>query len=279
MVKRGTFLTGFESLAAKTSLSVRNVRTAISKLESTGELTRQATSSGTIITVCKYETYQDCEDSNDKQNDKQTDKPVTNDRQTIDKQTTTTKKDKNIEERKETKNTPLTPQGEWDGVFPKGSKQKSKTDQQKIRVNRNNELMVRIGKWFDQKETTLWTVSNAISLQTVQPSEEEIEDLENLYLNTDYEFKRRSTKTLLNNWHEDAEKARQYRKTGQHSQPHLNTSSRPSHVAETSRKVDLAQQKYEESVRKLKEDQKNNPENYASDEEVDEFLREFGGNK
>ena len=91
LVKRGELLTSFELLSSQTGLSVRKVRTSLTNLELTNEVTREATNKGTRLKVCNYDTYQ----TRDMANDKQDDKPSTNERQTNDKQTTTNNNDNN----------------------------------------------------------------------------------------------------------------------------------------------------------------------------------------
>ena len=57
-IKRGQKLTSYEKLAKETKLSVQNVRTAISHLKSTGEITCKTTHRYTLVTVEKYDDYQ-----------------------------------------------------------------------------------------------------------------------------------------------------------------------------------------------------------------------------
>lgn len=83
-IKRGQKLTSLQHLAEETNLTVRQTRTALSKLKTTNELTIKTTSKYTLITIEKYSDYQDIENENDKQNDKQNDKRATNKRQTND---------------------------------------------------------------------------------------------------------------------------------------------------------------------------------------------------
>lgn len=80
-VKRGSFVSSYEKLSSQTSLTIREIRTAISHLKSTGEVTNKSTSKYTVFTVVKYDLYQ--------RNDIQSDKRTTNERQTNDKLTTT----------------------------------------------------------------------------------------------------------------------------------------------------------------------------------------------
>ena len=64
-VKVGQLVTSREKLAQVTGLSIQNVRTAINKLRTTGEITTKATNQFTLITICNYDKYQcDCEESN-----------------------------------------------------------------------------------------------------------------------------------------------------------------------------------------------------------------------
>ena len=74
-VKRGQMVTSLASLSELTGLSVRSLRTCLSRLEDTGEIEMKSTNKYRIITICKYSLYQGGEVIN---------------RQTTDKQPTTT---------------------------------------------------------------------------------------------------------------------------------------------------------------------------------------------
>jgi len=82
IVKRGTFLTGRDLLAEQTSLTVRQVRTALNKLKSTNELTIKTSRQGTVIEVVNYDRFQDATNK------------ATNERPTSDQQATSNKNDK-----------------------------------------------------------------------------------------------------------------------------------------------------------------------------------------
>lgn len=84
----GQRITSLSHLATESRMSVRSVRTALTKLKSTGEVTHQGTSKYSLITICNWSKYQT--------NDTPTNKPETHERQTNDIQTTTNKNDKNI---------------------------------------------------------------------------------------------------------------------------------------------------------------------------------------
>lgn len=103
IIKRGQFVTSLSNLADELGLTAQNIRTALEKLTKTGELTKQSTSIYTVITVCKYDSYQVLEDEDNTDtntvvtNDQQTsNKRVTNDQQQLKKD----KKDKNVKKDK-----------------------------------------------------------------------------------------------------------------------------------------------------------------------------------
>lgn len=81
-IKRGQVLTSLADLAQGTSLSVRKIRTSMTRLKSTSNLTSKTTNKFSLITICNYESYQDKKDASDKQNDKQNDNQTTSKRQT-----------------------------------------------------------------------------------------------------------------------------------------------------------------------------------------------------
>ena len=91
-VKRGAFITSLETLNKETGLSVSQIRTALKKLISTGELASKSQAKSRIITVLGYDSYQ--------HSDKQVSKQLAGKSQGSDKQVTT---DKNVRS-KECKN-------------------------------------------------------------------------------------------------------------------------------------------------------------------------------
>ncbi len=86
-VKRGQKITSIQHIAEETGLTPQSVRTAINKLKSTGELTTKSTNKYTIVTLTNYDLYQDKE----KQLTNKTTSELTNEQQTNNKRTTTTK--------------------------------------------------------------------------------------------------------------------------------------------------------------------------------------------
>ena len=57
-IRRGQLMCSLPNLAKSTGLSLQQVRTAISKLKSTGEITDRQHAGGRLITVVGYESYQ-----------------------------------------------------------------------------------------------------------------------------------------------------------------------------------------------------------------------------
>lgn len=82
LIKRGQLVTSIQHLSDGLNLSVRQIRTSLEKLKSTGEITSKATNKYTLVTIEKYEDYQAKEENATSK--------MTNKRQTNDKQMTTT---------------------------------------------------------------------------------------------------------------------------------------------------------------------------------------------
>ena len=70
-IGRGQLVSSVQSLSARTGLSVSQIRTGLKRLEMTGEIANKTTNKYSIITICKYDSYQTQTVCNDKQNDKQ----------------------------------------------------------------------------------------------------------------------------------------------------------------------------------------------------------------
>lgn len=77
-ILRGQRLTSLQHLAEETELSVQQTRTSLNKLKSTNEITIKSTNKNTLITIEKYNDYQDKDFENNKQINKQRNKRATN---------------------------------------------------------------------------------------------------------------------------------------------------------------------------------------------------------
>ena len=99
-IKRGQLVTSLPQLATGTGLSIRQTRTALMHLISTGEVTDETTNQYRIITIVKYDQYQN---ATDKMTGKRQANDMQLDRQTTDESTASIEyieyieKDRNIE--------------------------------------------------------------------------------------------------------------------------------------------------------------------------------------
>jgi|APGre2960657373_1045057.scaffolds.fasta_scaffold85979_2 DNA-binding transcriptional MerR regulator len=89
-VKRGQFISSLGNISSATGITIQQIRTILKKLEKTNEIKVKSTSQFTIVTICKYECYQD--------ENEDTNKRITNNQQTTNKQSTTNKNEKNNKE-------------------------------------------------------------------------------------------------------------------------------------------------------------------------------------
>jgi len=85
-VKRGQFISSLSNISNATGISIQTIRTIFKKLEKTNEIEVKSTSQFTIVTILKYDCYQDENDN--------TNKPLTNNQQATNKQLTTNKNEK-----------------------------------------------------------------------------------------------------------------------------------------------------------------------------------------
>ena len=89
-INKGQFVTSFGKISADTGISLQTIRTLLKKLEKSNEINIQTTNKFSVITICKYECYQNETEVNDTK--------VTSKQQTTNKQLTTNKNDKNNKE-------------------------------------------------------------------------------------------------------------------------------------------------------------------------------------
>ena len=81
MIERGQFITGLHSLKSQTGISIQSTRTSLERLKSTSEITIKTTNKYSIVTICKYNEYQDDKREINKQTNKLTNKQLTNNQQ------------------------------------------------------------------------------------------------------------------------------------------------------------------------------------------------------
>ena len=103
-IQRGQLVTSLPSLSAQTGLSVRQVRVSLDKLKLTGEVTSKTYPKYRVITIVKYDDYQD----KGRQNDRQVTGETAAKRQANDSQMTASIEDIEQIEQIENKNKSLT---------------------------------------------------------------------------------------------------------------------------------------------------------------------------
>ena len=100
---------------------------------------------------------------------------------------------------------------EVEGVMPVGWRAMSQEKAKKARVKRNTPLMVELGELFNRRETTKWTVAEAMALLEILPLDpDEYRSVRSYYRSTidiREDFRRRDLITLLNNWISEADRS------------------------------------------------------------------------
>ena len=71
VIERGQVVTGRMALAESLGLTERQIRTALSKLEKTGEICKESTNKYTLITICNFDKYQSKEQNERPTSDQQ----------------------------------------------------------------------------------------------------------------------------------------------------------------------------------------------------------------
>lgn len=87
-------------------------------------------------------------------------------------------------------------------ILPKGCSKLTATERGRVKVNRNTPLMEKVGTWFKQKPSTLWTVAEFMALRDVNPTDEDVALIGEHY---SYSLDRNGYRfttiaTLLNQW-------------------------------------------------------------------------------
>lgn len=101
-IMRGQLVTGRKKLAAELRTSEQSIRTILSKLSSTKEITIESTNKYSVITICKYDDYQiPLEQINQQITIQSTDKLDNKSTSESTNELTTTKEDKKIRKQKQ----------------------------------------------------------------------------------------------------------------------------------------------------------------------------------
>lgn len=152
-IEKGSFVTSVADIAARNGLTTQQVRSALTKLEKTGEISKKSTNKNTLIIVLGYAKYQDLFVEEQQTNNKQT----TNKQQTNNKQTTNALYNKNEKNEENEKN------------IYKREPYKDNTDMyisaptldEVKRYIRDNSLKTNAQDFYDYYEGNGWTVARA----------------------------------------------------------------------------------------------------------------------
>ena len=192
VIGRGQLITSHSNLANDLGLTIQNVRTSISKLKKSENVTVKSTSKFTMLSVCNYDTYQ----SEDAPTNTPTNKPLTGDQQTTNKPLTTNKNDKNKENEENEKKTTSV----------------SVKDAHQLRAEKlfNRKEY----RQLDKSEISAWNSAKDI---VKSATEREWKELEAFYAAPQREtYARKSFATLLNNFSGELDRAAEwYRKNNQ----------------------------------------------------------------
>jgi hypothetical protein len=96
IVKKGQLITNLNALSIETGISKQTVRTCLNRLEKTREINTQTNTRFTLITICKFDSYQDNSKVSNTQTNTQINTPLTHDQHATNTQLTHTKEYKNI---------------------------------------------------------------------------------------------------------------------------------------------------------------------------------------
>jgi len=143
-IKRGQLLTGIKSLNKDTKISIQSLRTCLSKLKITQEITIKPTNKYSIITICNYEDYQSIIDEANNQTNKQ----LTNKQQTTNKQLTTTKKVKKEKNDNNEKNIPF--DNFWNLYSKKVNKKDSEKKWNNLKDEDRTKIITTLPEWLKQ---------------------------------------------------------------------------------------------------------------------------------
>lgn len=194
----GELVASVRYLSARWTWGKDKVASFMKMLEQDAMIRRETRQSETVIILCNYRDYNT---RSDNKPDSDQDRRQTDARQKPDK----------VEEDKEEKeeNTLFPLERE---ILPKGWKKLNKTEQGRKKVNFNDPVMIRIGRFLGQRDTTLWTIAEYLALQDVSPSEDDLDLIGQHYSlvleNNGYRFK--DVLTLLNNWPKARTRAEAY---------------------------------------------------------------------
>ena len=168
VIPRGSLVVGRKELALQTGISEQSIRTALKKLESTGEITIKSTNKFSVINVENWGKYQDLNGEDNQQINHDVNQQSTNNQPTTNQQLTTSKPinqetNKPYIEKSAAKSTPSTPKkayGEFGNVLltdEEYGKVKSRIVDWEKTIENLSGYMASTGKKYKSHYSTLLT--------------------------------------------------------------------------------------------------------------------------
>lgn len=215
-VGRGEIIASLRYLGERWGWKKDKVNSFVRLLESQTMIRRETRHGETVVILCNYDSYNNqTDDRPDSEGDGKPDTKPTVTRQPPDSDPT--KENKGKKGNKEN-GTPLPPEGGDGGgqprILPKDWRKLSATERKREKVNMNSRLMIRVGRFFGRPEEKLWSVAEALALQSLSPPLDELQMMEAYYcddqIEKDDDIRRRDLITLLNNWPGELDRARAF---------------------------------------------------------------------
>ncbi len=159
-IKAGQLLTGRKALSVETGLSEQQIRSALNKLKSTGEITIKSTNRSSVITLPAWESYQ--------LDNQQTTQQATNKQPTDNQQITT---NKNVKNGENDNKTPKSPGGD-DDLFGGKDEEKSKPVPYKKIKEEYNKIL------FDRPQIEIMSETRMKKLRSLWGMDDNFQSLE-----------------------------------------------------------------------------------------------------
>ena len=157
-VKRGQLVTSRKELSILTGISEQSIRTCINHLKNTGEIAIKSTKRFSIITICKYDSYQAKKESANQPTNQQ----PTNNQPTPNQRLTTSIEYKKEEYKREDINKPSSSlsSSPWADLTPAEQKEEKFLFFEIFFFKNYNQLNEEVDRFVAANNSTLWTRGN-----------------------------------------------------------------------------------------------------------------------
>ena len=157
-VKRGQLVTSRKELSILTGISEQSIRTCINHLKNTGEIAIKSTKRFSIITICKYDSYQAKKESANQPTNQQ----PTNNQPTPNQRLTTSIEYKKEEYKREDINKPSSSlsSSPWAELTPAEQKEEKSLFFEIFFFKNYNQLNEEVDRFVAANNSTLWTRGN-----------------------------------------------------------------------------------------------------------------------